>query len=74
MYFGAFTLTNAIMTQEIPVIKFMLRSVDDNIAVYSFLYKHHKIQQEILFYFTCNRIYRNQIIAVKLAAFASLAA
>ena len=42
MYFGAFTLTTAIMTQAIPVIKFILRSSDDNFAIYSFLYKNNK--------------------------------
>ena len=52
MCFGAYTLTNAIMTQAIPVIKFMLLSATDNVAIYTILYKHNKIEQEFLFYFT----------------------
>ena len=52
MYFGAFTLTNAIMTQVVPVIKFILRYSADNVAIYVFLYKNNKSKYRFLFYFT----------------------
>lgn len=55
MFFGAFTLTDAIMTQPAAVIKFIMRFPDDNLAVNVFLYKNNKSDGIFLFYFTVGK-------------------